>query len=41
MIQNFNRDDLKKMALRAHALAKPHATRRVAEICADCAGVGL
>lgn len=41
MIQNFNRDDLKKMAQRAYALAKPHATQRVAEICADCAGVGL
>ena len=41
MIQNFNRDDLKKMAQRAHALAKPHATQRVAEICADCAGVGI
>lgn len=41
MIQNFSRDDLKKMALRAYALAKPHATQRVAEICADCAGVGI
>ena len=41
MIQNFNRSDLKEMALRAHALAKPHATQRVAEVCADCAGVGI
>jgi UDP-N-acetylglucosamine--N-acetylmuramyl-(pentapeptide) pyrophosphoryl-undecaprenol N-acetylglucosamine transferase len=29
------------MALRAHALAKPHATLRVAEVCADCAGVSV
>ena len=41
MIQNFNRSDLKEMAMRAHALAKPHATLRVAEVCADCAGVGV
>jgi len=41
MIQNFNRSDLKEMALRAHSLAKPHATQRVAEVCADCAGVGI
>jgi UDP-N-acetylglucosamine--N-acetylmuramyl-(pentapeptide) pyrophosphoryl-undecaprenol N-acetylglucosamine transferase len=41
MIQSFNRADLKEMALRAHALAKPHATQRVAEVCADCAGVGV
>jgi len=41
MIQNFNREELKEMALRAHALAKPHATQRVAEVCADCAGVGI
>lgn len=41
MIQNMNREDLKKMALRAHALAKPHATQRVAQVCADCAGVGI
>ncbi len=41
MIQNFNRVDLKEIALRAHALAKPHATLRVAEVCADCAGVGV
>ena len=41
MIQNFNRADLKETALRAHALAKPHATLRVAEVCADCAGVGV
>ena len=41
MIQNFNRADLKEMALRAHALAKPYATQRVAEVCADCAGVGI
>ena len=41
MIQNFSRADLKDMALRAHALAKPHATLRVAEVCADCAGVGI
>ncbi|MBU3610095.1 undecaprenyldiphospho-muramoylpentapeptide beta-N-acetylglucosaminyltransferase [Polynucleobacter wuianus] len=41
MIQNFNRGDLKEMAMRAQALAKPHATQRVAEVCADCAGVGV
>lgn len=41
MIQNLNRSDLKDMAIRAHALAKPHATQRVAEVCADCAGVGI
>ena len=41
MIQNLNRTDLKEMALRAHALAKPNATQRVAEVCADCAGVGI
>jgi len=41
MIQNFTRKDLKEMAMRAHALAKPHATQRVAEVCADCAGVSL
>ena len=41
MLQNINRADLKQIALRAHALAKPHATRRVAEVCADCAGVGV
>jgi UDP-N-acetylglucosamine--N-acetylmuramyl-(pentapeptide) pyrophosphoryl-undecaprenol N-acetylglucosamine transferase len=41
MIQNFKREELKEMALRAHALAKPHATQRVAEVCADCAGVGI
>jgi UDP-N-acetylglucosamine--N-acetylmuramyl-(pentapeptide) pyrophosphoryl-undecaprenol N-acetylglucosamine transferase len=41
MLQNLNRADLKEMALRAHALAKPHATQRVAEVCADCAGVGI
>jgi UDP-N-acetylglucosamine--N-acetylmuramyl-(pentapeptide) pyrophosphoryl-undecaprenol N-acetylglucosamine transferase len=41
MIQNLHRTDLKEMALRAHALAKPHATQRVAEVCADCAGVGI
>jgi UDP-N-acetylglucosamine--N-acetylmuramyl-(pentapeptide) pyrophosphoryl-undecaprenol N-acetylglucosamine transferase len=41
MIQNLNRSDLKDMAIRAHALAKPHATQRVAEVCADCAGVGV
>ena len=41
MIQNFNRSDLKEMAVRAHALSKPHATQRVAEVCADCAGVGI
>lgn len=41
MIQNFNRGDLKDMAIRAHALAKLHATQRVAEVCADCAGVGV
>ena len=40
MVQNFSREDLKLMAERAHALAKPSATQRVAEICADCAGVG-
>ena len=41
MIQNFNRSDLKDMAIRAHALAKTHATQRVAEVCVDCAGVGV
>ena len=41
MIQNLSRIDLKDMALRAHALAKPHATLRVAEVCADCVGVGI
>ena len=41
MIQNLNRTDLKEIALRAYALAKPHATLRVAEVCADCAGVGV
>jgi UDP-N-acetylglucosamine--N-acetylmuramyl-(pentapeptide) pyrophosphoryl-undecaprenol N-acetylglucosamine transferase len=41
MIQNLNRSELKEMALRAHALAKPYATQRVAEVCADCAGVGI
>ena len=41
MIQNLNRSDLKDMAIRAHALAKTHATQRVAEVCADCAGVGV
>ncbi|QWE14736.1 undecaprenyldiphospho-muramoylpentapeptide beta-N-acetylglucosaminyltransferase [Polynucleobacter sp. AP-Sving-400A-A2] len=41
MIQNFSRQDLQGMAKRAHALAKPHATQRVAEVCADCAGVGI
>jgi UDP-N-acetylglucosamine--N-acetylmuramyl-(pentapeptide) pyrophosphoryl-undecaprenol N-acetylglucosamine transferase len=41
MIQNLNRQDLQDMAVRAHALAKPHATERVAEVCADCAGVGV
>jgi UDP-N-acetylglucosamine--N-acetylmuramyl-(pentapeptide) pyrophosphoryl-undecaprenol N-acetylglucosamine transferase len=41
LLQNFNRADLKAMALRAHTLAKPHATQRVAEVCADCAGVGV
>jgi UDP-N-acetylglucosamine--N-acetylmuramyl-(pentapeptide) pyrophosphoryl-undecaprenol N-acetylglucosamine transferase len=41
MIQNFSRQDLQVMAERAHALAKPHATQRVAEVCADCAGVGI
>ena len=41
MIQNFSREDLQAMAERAHALAKPRATQRVAEVCADCAGVGI
>lgn len=41
MIQNLTRTDLKEMAVRAHALSKPHATQRVAEVCADCAGVGI
>lgn len=41
MIQNLNRDDLQAMAERAHGLAKPRATQRVAEVCADCAGVGI
>ena len=41
LIQNVSRSDLKEMAVRAHALAKPHATQRVAEVCAECAGVRL
>jgi len=41
MIQNFSRKDLQAMAERAHALAKPYATQRVAEVCADCVGVGI
>jgi UDP-N-acetylglucosamine--N-acetylmuramyl-(pentapeptide) pyrophosphoryl-undecaprenol N-acetylglucosamine transferase len=41
MIQSLQREELKEMAVRAHALAKPHATQRVAEVCADCAGVGI
>jgi UDP-N-acetylglucosamine--N-acetylmuramyl-(pentapeptide) pyrophosphoryl-undecaprenol N-acetylglucosamine transferase len=41
MIQNLSRQDLQAMAERAHALAKPQATERVAEVCADCAGVGI
>jgi UDP-N-acetylglucosamine--N-acetylmuramyl-(pentapeptide) pyrophosphoryl-undecaprenol N-acetylglucosamine transferase len=41
MIQSMSRSDLKAMALRAHALSKPHATQRVAEVCANCAGVGI
>jgi UDP-N-acetylglucosamine--N-acetylmuramyl-(pentapeptide) pyrophosphoryl-undecaprenol N-acetylglucosamine transferase len=41
IIQNIKRFDLKAMALRAHALSKPHATQRVAEVCANCAGVGV
>lgn len=41
MLQNLHREDLKEMALRAHELSKPHATQRVAEVCADCAGVGI
>lgn len=41
MIQSLSRVDLKAMAVRAHELAKPHATRRVAEVCAECAGVSL
>jgi UDP-N-acetylglucosamine--N-acetylmuramyl-(pentapeptide) pyrophosphoryl-undecaprenol N-acetylglucosamine transferase len=41
MIQNLTRTDLKEMAVRAHALSRPHATQRVAEVCADCAGVGI
>jgi UDP-N-acetylglucosamine--N-acetylmuramyl-(pentapeptide) pyrophosphoryl-undecaprenol N-acetylglucosamine transferase len=41
MIQNFSRQDLRMIAERAHALAKPHATQRVAEVCADCAGVAI
>ncbi len=41
MIQHLNRDDLKKIAVRAHALAKPYATQKVAEVCAACAGVKI
>ena len=41
MIQNLSRKDLQVMAEYAHTLAKPHATQRVAEVCADCAGVGI
>ncbi len=41
MMQNLTRSDLLNMAQRAHQLAKPHATQRVAQVCADCAGVGI
>jgi UDP-N-acetylglucosamine--N-acetylmuramyl-(pentapeptide) pyrophosphoryl-undecaprenol N-acetylglucosamine transferase len=41
MMQNLTRRDLLNMAERAHQLAKPHATQRVAQVCADCAGVGI
>jgi UDP-N-acetylglucosamine--N-acetylmuramyl-(pentapeptide) pyrophosphoryl-undecaprenol N-acetylglucosamine transferase len=41
MIQHFDRTSLQAMAERAYALAKPHATKRVAEVCAECAGVSL
>lgn len=41
MIQNFSRQDLKVMAEHAHALSKPRATQRVAEVCAECAGVSI
>lgn len=41
LIQNYSRQDLQIMAERAHALSKPHATQRVAEVCADCAGVRI
>jgi UDP-N-acetylglucosamine--N-acetylmuramyl-(pentapeptide) pyrophosphoryl-undecaprenol N-acetylglucosamine transferase len=41
MIQNYSRQDLQVMADRAHALARPNATQRVAEVCAHCAGVGI
>lgn len=41
MIQNFSRGDLQAMAERAHVLAKPRATQRVAEVCAECAGISI
>ncbi|WP_096673509.1 undecaprenyldiphospho-muramoylpentapeptide beta-N-acetylglucosaminyltransferase [Polynucleobacter meluiroseus] len=41
MITHLDRKDLQLMAERAHALAKPQATQKVAEICAVCAGVNL
>lgn len=41
MMQNLRRSDLLDMAQRAHQLAKPHATERVGQVCADCAGVGI
>ncbi len=39
MIQNLSREDLQRMAECAHGLAKPQATARVAQVCANCAGV--
>jgi len=41
MIQGVSRDVLLKMAEHAHALAKPQATVRVAQVCAEAAGVAL
>jgi len=36
-----SRDALLKMAEHGHALAKPQATVRVAQVCAEAAGVAL
>ena len=41
LLKNMTRNDLQEMAERAHAFAKPNATKRVAEICANCAGVNI
>ena len=41
LLKKMTRNDLQAMAERAYALAKPNATKRVAEICANCVGVGI